>query len=65
MSELSKLRKKARRLYQETNDFSDLSCGRNLAEYIRPHIGVTRQEFNEVWEQIEKLDPSAPSNPLK
>jgi len=64
MSELEKLKKMAKKLYQKANDFGDLDCGRNLAENIRPGLYTARMEFNKIWKQIMEIDPSAPKNPM-
>ena len=64
VSELEKLKRKAAKLYQQTQDFDQFSCGRQMAEYIKPEIGLARIEFNKVWKRISELDPTAPSNPL-
>jgi len=64
MSELERLKRKAKKLYLKAQSFGHMSCGRNLAENIRPDIGVARQEFNRVWKKIEALDTNAPANPL-
>ena len=47
--ELEKLKKEAKKLYRKAQDFGDLSCGRNLAEHIRPGLHEARQKFNQVW----------------
>ena len=64
MSELASLKKEAAKLYKKAQNFGDLSCGRNLAEHIRPGLYEARQKFNQVWERIQELDPSAPVNPF-
>jgi len=64
LSELNKLKKKAKILYQKAMAFGDMSCGRALAEHIRPEIYKARKEFNLVWKKIQELDPAAPANPF-
>lgn len=65
MSELSRLKKRAKDLYLKAQNFDDLSCGRHMAEVLRPSIGVARVELREVWARIKELDPNAPDNPLE
>lgn len=64
-AKLKMLKIKAQRLYRKAEDFDYMSCGRTLAEYIRPDIGIARQEFNKVWDEIRELDPGAPESPFK
>ena len=64
MAELERLKRKAKSLYLKAQVPDDMDCGRKLAEYIRPHIGIARREFSEVWKQIKALDPQAPDDPF-
>lgn len=65
MDELVQLKVKAKNLYERANAFGDLSCGRNMAETLRPDIAIARREFSETWKRIRELDPSAPPDPFE
>ena len=65
VSELSRLKKRAKKLYLQANNFGDMSCGRTLAEEIRPSIYTARVELDAVWKRIQELDPTVPANPLR
>jgi hypothetical protein len=62
--QLQRLKAKVRKPYLQATDFDDLDCGRQMAEIIRPQIGVARLEVIELWKQIKELDPSAPPCPF-
>ena len=64
MSELSKLQKRAKKLYRQAELEGELDCGRHMQEILRPSMGVARQEFNKIWERIVELDPKAPASPF-
>jgi hypothetical protein len=64
MTELERLKKEAKSLYLKAVDFDDLSCGRQLAEFLRPDVGLARAKFNETWAKIRELDSKAPTNPF-
>ena len=65
MNELTRLKKKAKKLYLEAIDFDDLDCGRQMAEQIRPRLRESRLKFNTIWERIKQVDHKAPENPLQ
>ncbi len=54
---------KAKYIGGTLEDFGDLSCGRSIAELLRPSIAIAREEFNKIWKRIKVLDPKAPNNP--
>ncbi len=65
MNELSRLKKKAKKLYLEATRGSDHSCGIALSDYIQGYPRKRAEEkFNEVWARVRKLDPSAPESPF-
>lgn len=64
-SRLNVLKRKAKRLHHQLNQEYDLDCGAVLTEYIRPSIIDKRKEFNEVWDELRKIDPSAPESPWR
>lgn len=64
MDKLKCLKKKAKRLYLKATNFDDMDCGREMAEFIRPEIAEARIEFSRVWQEIQKLDSSAPQDPF-
>ena len=61
----SSLKRKAKSLYKKATAFDDLSCGRNIAELLRPEIAIAREEFSCVWEKMKNLDPSIPDDPFR
>lgn len=60
---LSILKRKAAKLYKRSTP-NDLSCGRSLAEYIRPDILISRIRFSEAYRRIKLIDPDSPPDPF-
>jgi hypothetical protein len=58
---IESLKKEARKNYHSYLDCGNyLDCGATLAEVLKPEMGLYRQRFNAVMEQLEQLDPTAP-----
>lgn len=56
---LAMLKRKAKILYGKID--SDLDCGENLKNYIISDRVRLIKEFNETWDKIRLLDPTAPA----
>ncbi len=62
-SEIARLKRKARILYKKyVHSRDDLSCGHELAAYIRPDIQKTWNVFMKVMEELQSIDPAYPTN---
>jgi hypothetical protein len=66
MSEISRLKRRARRLYLRIRERRDIGCGAHLAEFIRPDIGVDEAELGRIFARLREIDPDCPktSQPL-
>jgi hypothetical protein len=61
MSEISKLKAEAKRVYLRYKKKRDeFSCGKNLMEHICPGTFTDRMQFNKIMEELETLDPDCP-----
>ena len=61
MTTIESLKRQARKQYLIATELpSHLDCGRHMAEHIRPDIAVARLKFNELMDDLSKLDPTAP-----
>lgn len=55
----------ARLAYREYRAMlSHYDCGIELAKYLNPDIELKRREFNDLMDEIAKLDPNAPKERL-
>lgn len=62
---ISLLKSKAHRLYGDYHNGCDnLSCGKELAEYVSTGVLHSKIEFNSTMDKLALLDPSCPKTRL-
>jgi hypothetical protein len=62
---LKELKAKAKQLYDKATGFCDASPISNIENYLHGTADISaRNEFFEVWKEIQALDPSIPENPF-
>lgn len=65
MKKIRKLKKKARSAYIAYRSSGDgLSCGGNLAAYINKDVYKYAKEFNDILDELAKIDPDTPKDRL-
>lgn len=61
---LDALRRTARSLYLKARSCDYLPGGRQIAEYMRPDLGIVNRELCATWHAIQALDENAPGCPV-
>lgn len=57
------LKKRAKRLLiSYDNECAQMSCGRALAEVVNPRALRAKVNFNKVYDELCKIDPTVPKN---
>ena len=61
MSEISRLKRKARKLHlQMHNGYSSADCGAALMDFISHDLAAKQAEFEQIMCRLREIDPSFP-----